>query len=57
MCLGMESGREVLGDTNNPAESSGEDKGELGTSIRYNGIREAMDVKDIVKIQAGHFFR
>ena len=54
--LGMEAGGEILGNVNKFAQGSGKDRGELGTSIRYNGIREAMELEDVVKIQACHLF-
>ena len=54
--LGMEAGGEVLDDANKSAQSSGEYRGELGTSIGYDGVREAIEPEDVVKIQAGHLF-
>ena len=53
----MKAGGEVLGGANKFAQGPGEDRGKLGASIRYNGVREAMEAEDIVKVQAGHLLR
>ena len=54
--LMMEAGGEVLGDADKFAQGPGEYRGKLGTSIGYNGVREAMEPEDVIKIQAGHLF-
>ena len=52
----MEAVAEILGDANKFTQGPAEYRGELGTSIGYNGVREAVELEDVVKIQVGHLF-
>ena len=53
--LGMEAGGEVLGDANKFTQGSRDCTGEFGTSIRYNGVKEAMELEDVSKYRRATF--